>query len=139
VTEPGADAGTVIAYNTATGTALWHASYNPGGLSSSTFVAATVSSDSATVFAAGSTQQTVTKPISSVVVAYDTTTGLPRWTNARYQGPVTGSFTLPEDLAASPDGARVHGTGDSMAPGGQNQFTTVAYDAATGAVAWVGR
>jgi len=70
--------------------------------------------------------------------AYAATTGAIRWT-AHFQGPVAGSLSLPEDLAVSPDGARVYITGSNQAAAGQDQFVTVAYDAATGAEAWVGR
>jgi DNA-binding beta-propeller fold protein YncE len=70
--------------------------------------------------------------------AYAAANGVIRWT-AHYQGPVTGSLTVPQDLAASPDGTRVYVTGNSLAASGQDQFATVAYDAATGALAWVAR
>ena len=42
-------AGTTLAYNTATGAKLWQSSYNPGGLSSSSFSAVAVSPVAVTV------------------------------------------------------------------------------------------
>jgi DNA-binding beta-propeller fold protein YncE len=123
-----------VAYNAATGARMWVRVVSVPSISDS--IAA--SPDGSTVYVLNS----ASTPVNGTVYAteaYAATTGAIRWT-ARYQGPVAGSFTLPADLAVSPDGARVYVTGNSPAPpGGPVQFATVAYDATTGAAAWVAR
>jgi DNA-binding beta-propeller fold protein YncE len=122
-----------VAYKAATGTRLWARVLTTPGVS---FGIAT-SPDGSTVYVLNSANPP-NGGSTFATEAYAATNGAIRWT-ARYQGPVTGSFTLPADLAVSPDGARVYVTGNSPAPSGQVQFATVAYDAATGAAAWVAR
>jgi outer membrane protein assembly factor BamB len=121
-----------VAYDAATGARLWVRIVTGASLSAG--IAA--SPDGSTVYVLNSTFPK--RGAAYATEAYAAVTGDLSWT-AHYQGPVADSFTLPQDLAVSPDGARVYVTGFSPAPGGQDQFATVAYDAATGAVAWVGR
>ena len=73
-------------------------------------------------------------------MAYNTATGAPVWT-ARYRGPASGYGGPTEDVAVSPDGAKVIVTGYnwSASPGSQPEFATVAYDSGTGAQLWVAR
>ena len=122
-----------VAYNAATGARMWARVVNAPSISDS--IAA--SPDGSTVYVLNSAN-TPNNGTAYATEAYAATNGAIRWT-ARYQGPVTGSFTLPADLAVSPDGARVYVTGNSPAPSGNVQFATIAYDAATGAAAWVAR
>jgi len=122
-----------VAYDAATGIRLWARIVNVPSLS----FAIAASPDGSTVYVLNSAFPSA-GGAAYATEAYATATGDLRWT-AHYQGPVAGSFTLPEDLAVSPDGARVYVTGFSPAAAGQDQFATVAYDAATGATAWVAR
>jgi outer membrane protein assembly factor BamB len=122
-----------VAYNAATGARLWARIVNTPSISSG--IAA--SPDGSTVYVINSANAPNTGT-GYATEAYAARNGAIRWT-ARYQGPDTGGLTFPHDLAASPDGARVYVTGESPAASGALQFATVAYDAATGAVAWVAR
>jgi outer membrane protein assembly factor BamB len=122
-----------VAYDAATGAQLWARAVKVTSISAGI----ATSPDGSTVYVLNSANASHGGS-AYATEAYASANGAIRWT-ARYQGPVSGSLTLPEDLAASPDGARVYVTGDSTALGGQDQFATVAYDAATGAVAWVAR
>jgi len=122
-----------VAYNAATGARMWARIVHATSIES----AIAASPDGSTVYVLNSAN-TSSGGTAYATEAYAAANGAIRWT-ARYQGPVSGGLTIPEDLAASPDGARVYVTGHSPAPGGQDQFATVAYDAATGAVAWVAR
>jgi outer membrane protein assembly factor BamB len=122
-----------VAYDAATGERLWARVIKFPSVS--TGIAA--SPDGSTVYVLNSANVTGSGT-AFATEAYAATNGASRWT-AHYQGPVAGSLSLPEHLAVSPDGARVYITGSSMAAAGQDQFATVAYDAATGAPAWVAR
>lgn len=71
-------------------------------------------------------------------VAYDSATGSELWT-ARYVPPNYASFgDGPIAVAASPDGSRVYVMGSSRSPqsAGVSDYTTIAYDAATGHQLW---
>lgn len=85
-----------------------------------------------------------------LTVAYETATGDELWAES-YDG-LQGRFDTPHDLGVSPDGSRVYVTGNSsnvgfsVSLGGTQTFgyafddyATVAYDAAAGTQAWVGR
>jgi hypothetical protein len=56
----------------------------------------------------------------------------------RYDGPAH-SLDYAEALAVGPSGARIFVTGMSQGPAGGLDYTTIAYDAATGARAWLRR
>jgi outer membrane protein assembly factor BamB len=122
-----------VAYDAATGARLWAQIVKFSSVS--TGIAA--SPDGSTVYVLNSANVTGSGT-AFATEAYAATNGAIRWT-AHYQGPVAGSLALPEDLAVSPDGASVYITGSSMAAAGQDQFATIAYDAATGTGAWVAR
>jgi outer membrane protein assembly factor BamB len=167
-----------VAYDAATGTRLWTASYaTPNG---ATAISAAVSPDSSTVFVTGTAD--VTNPRYRTI-AYDAATGARLWTqgfsiqrlgyaNTVAVSPdgsmvfVTGTvgkfeqsygtvaynaatgtrlwrsvYAAPggsgaSDLAVSPDGSTVFVIGDSY-KSGVSQYTTLAYDAGTGAQRWV--
>src|SRR5262249_9734260 len=55
---------------------------------------------------------------------------------SRYDGPA-GKLDQVTDLAVGPDGTRVFVTGEGDSCHGNLQFSTVAYDAATGTQLWV--
>src|SRR4029077_9391886 len=69
--------------------------------------------------------------------AFDAATGAVLWT-AFDHGPGAGDDQA-QSLAVSPDGSRVFVTGSSSDPQGTFRYTTIAYDAATGARRWVAR
>jgi outer membrane protein assembly factor BamB len=128
--EPRADAATTIAYNATTGATLWQSSYNPGGRSTSVFNSIAVSPDSSVVFAAGGTQPDPGTAGPVLLVAYDAATGAGRWLKV-----LTG-IGAANAVAASPGGSTVYVTGDGSGFSGAQAFSTVAYDAATGAQLW---
>ncbi|MBW2257363.1 MAG: PQQ-like beta-propeller repeat protein, partial [Deltaproteobacteria bacterium] len=127
---------TTIAYDAATGKQLWVA--RPGGRAGEGgwARAITISPDGATVFVTGDSKGSgVGKDITTV--AYDAATGKPHW-EVRYDGPASES-----DWAAattiSPDGAMLFVTGYSEGTGTGKDYTTVAYDPATGEQIWAVR
>src|SRR5206468_2755323 len=67
-------------------------------------------------------------------LAYDAGTGALVW-KKRYNGPGNATDAA-SALALSPDGTKVFVTGYSFATATLNDFTTIAYDAGTGRVAW---
>jgi hypothetical protein len=70
-------------------------------------------------------------------VAYRTGTGAVLWVRF-YKGP--NGRSMATSIAASPDGSTVFVTGSSGVPGGaMEDYATVAYAAATGAVIWAKR
>jgi len=106
-----------VAYNAATGARMWARVVNVPSISDS--IAA--SPDGSTVYVLNSADSP-SGGTAYATEAYAAANGAIRGT-ARYQGPVTGSFTLPADLAVSPDGARVYVTGDTG-----NYGTTIGYN-----------
>ena len=72
---------------------------------------------------------------SDVTIAYAAATGAQRWLS-RYSSGGQGSQAY--SLAVSPTGATVFVTGSSDGPHGLD-YATIAYDAATGARAWISR
>jgi hypothetical protein len=130
-----------VAYNPATGARLWVRAYHdPHGPSGARSLV--ISPDGSRAFVAG-TSDDIPGALSYgtyVTVAYNTTTGASVWT-ARYRGPVSGAGGPSEDVAITPDGAKVIVTGYnwSASPGSQPEFATVAYDSGSGAQLWVAR
>ena len=117
-----------VAYNAATGAVLWTqamGSHAAGG-------SVRVSPDGSTVFVAGS--GLCGKPVNScyVTAAYDAATGAALWTQELANIGSGGS------LAVSPDGSAVYVTGTVLSRAGSPHtlFSTVAYNAATGAMLW---
>lgn len=130
-----------VAYNPVTGARLWVRAYhNPNGASSAQSLA--ISPDGSRAFVTGTTDEVPGSLFYGdyATVAYNTATGAQVWT-ARYRGPASGYGGPAEDVAVSPDGAKVIVTGYnwSASPGSQPEFATVAYDSGTGAQLWVAR
>ena len=122
-----------VAYDAATGTALWSKQYKgPNG--SSDGYAVTFSPDSATVFAAGATREAGVNNLYYVAaLAYHAATGVSVWQSTL---PAFGlGTTWTDQIAVSPDGSRVFvtGVGSASSP---VAFSTAALDAATGAKLW---
>jgi hypothetical protein len=104
------------------GTTLWLARYQGTGQDVGYATSAAVSPDGSMVFVAG-----------AVTAAYDAATGGLVWAAP------TGTGTNPFSnfrAAVSPDGSAVFVTGGSTGPSGALQYSTVAFDAATGAQLW---
>lgn len=127
----GADYATV-AYDAATGARLWAARYNGPASMDDTAVSVAVSPGGAAVFVTG-TSVGATSGDDYATVAYDAATGRRLWT-ARYDDPASMT-DMAVSVAASPAGGKIFVTGTTFATSGTD-FTTVAYDAATGAQLW---
>jgi PQQ-like domain len=108
--------------NAAGGARLWLARFGQPPNSVGVAQSVVASPDGSQVFIAGS-------GTGSAAVAYDAATGARHW--ASPTGLSNGGF-----MAVSPDGSRVFVTGTSKNASGLLQFTTRAFDAATGAVLW---
>jgi DNA-binding beta-propeller fold protein YncE len=132
----GADYAT-IAYAAATGTQLWASRYNgphdgfdvPHGLA--------VSPDGSTVFVTGGIQGASTRSGDFATVAYTAASGARLWVG-RYDGP-GHDFDVANGLAVSPDGSRLYVTGYGAGRTTEDDYETLAYDAATGARLWTAR
>lgn len=123
-----------VAYAASSGTQTWEQplSVNPLGLSGSL----AVSPDGATVYLSADIGMGPNNG-SYATVAYGAATGTQLW-KAIY----TGHGGTPSGLAVSPDGSTVYVTGNgASAPStghpSEPQYTTLAYNAATGAEVWV--
>ncbi len=117
------------ALDAATGTVLWaKTSKSPNGGSFGNAV--TVSPDSSTVFVTGSTTL-VSKREVAATWAFDAATGATRWLKV-----LTG-IGAANVVTVSPDGSKVFAAGDASGFSGAAAFSTVAYDAATGAQLWL--
>jgi hypothetical protein len=135
-TGPVQDYGT-LAYDATTGAPRWTnpARFDGTGNGIDQATALAVSPNGDTVFVTGNSYGGGTTKVDYATLAYDATTGAPRWANAaRYNGPGNGG-DYATALAVSPDGMTVYVTGRSPA-NGQNDYLTIAYDAATGALRW---
>src|SRR5439155_23565243 len=135
VTGVGLDSAT-LAYDAATGTQLWLAVYNESGYGGTPY-ALGISPDGAMVFVTGDDYGSQSTAEGYGTVAYDAATGAELWV-AIYNGPADG-IDFANSLGVSPDGATVFVTGSSQGSGTQNDYATVAYDAATGTQLWVTR
>lgn len=125
-------AGTIaVGYDAATGAQRWAA---PTGLSRGGFLG--VSPDGSRVFVTGSSANG-NGTLRYTTRAFNAATGAVLWT-AFDHGPGTGDDQA-QSLAVSPDGSRVFVTGSSSDPKGTFRYTTIAFDAATGARLWVAR
>jgi DNA-binding beta-propeller fold protein YncE len=118
------------------GIKLWAARYNIPYPPQNTATAVAVSPDGSTVFVTG-TALAFNRPREGTwwaTVAYDAATGRRLWA-ARYRGPVN-RFNSATALAVSPDGSTVFVGGDTEDLSHNPDATTVAYNAATGAMVW---
>jgi PQQ-like domain len=124
-----------VAYNPTTGSQLWARQYRgPGDFSRPSAVA--VSHDGSKVFVTGSSEGNGTSR-DYATVAYNANTGQQLWVR-RYNGPVnTGDD--PAAIIAAPDSKTVFVTGTSQGVHVGVDYTTIAYDAATGKQVWLSR
>ena len=98
--------------------------------------AVTVSRDGSKVFVTGSSWGNGTNR-DYATVAYNGATGQQLWAT-RYNGPGNAGDD-PAAIAADPDGKTVFVTGYSQGAGTGRDYTTIAYDAATGKQRWLSR
>jgi hypothetical protein len=129
------DYGTV-AYDAATGAQLWATRYNDPGNHDDTALDLGISPDGSAVFVTGYTNG---YPDSDEydTVAYDAASGAQLWVT-RYNSR-GGNADPTQALGVSPDGSAVFVTGVTGTPDSDDDFATVAYDAASGAKLWVDR
>src|SRR5215472_10509399 len=128
-----------VGYDAATGRQLWARSYAGPGEAADEAAAIAVSPDGRIVFVTGTSG-----PLNGVqeyaTIAYSASTGRQLWLR-RYSG--AGGYALARALIVSPDGKTVFVTGYSgggnFSPRATDAYTTIAYDAATGAQRWISR
>ena len=125
-----------IAYDAATGTQLWVKRYNGPENLGNVANALGVSPDGSRVFVTGESVGSGSE-FDYATVAYDAATGTQQWVT-RYNGSAN-NVDVANALGVSPDGSRVFVTGESIGPGGDFDYASVAYDAATGTQRWVRR
>jgi outer membrane protein assembly factor BamB len=131
----------VIAYDAATGSQVWSATYNGAENGFDSVGAIKVSPDGSRVYVTGG----VTKYEGSTelrdagTIAYDAATGAQLWI-ALYDS-LPGSSSGTGSLTLSPDGAKLYVTGQSSGNGMGDDFdyVTIAYDATNGTQLWASR
>jgi hypothetical protein len=127
----------VARYASANGTQEWAARYDGPGVNDESPMATVVSPDSATVYVSGYSDNGTNLGLDYVTAAYDTATGQQRWVERYHRG--DSSYEINTGMAINHNGQRVYVTGYTNAPGNgtPSEYTTVAYDAATGGQIWV--
>jgi outer membrane protein assembly factor BamB len=135
-TNDGYDYATV-AYNAATGAQLWASRYN--GATTGERGANSVAVSGSTVFVTGSSYGGSTANYDYATVAYSAATGAQLWVK-RYDGPGSGDDQA-YSVAVSPSGGTVFVTGytDTSSTSAGYDYTTIAYNATTGAQLWLAR
>ena len=123
-----------IAYNAATGARLWVKRYNGPGNSLDQASSLAVSPGGGTVFVTGESAGTTTF-LDYATVAYNAATGARLWVK-RYNGPGNEDDQATA-VAVSPTGGTVYVTGSSYVTTTNYDYTTIAYNAATGAQQWI--
>lgn len=123
-----------VAYDAATGEQLWAATHN--GTENTMDIPSGMAIDGKAVYVVGSSANQDTQT-DYTTIAYDLSTGKELWSD-QYDGPKHGSDT-PHAVTIAPDGGRLYVTGNTEGEGTGSDFTTVAYDPATGQRAWVQR
>ena len=124
-----------VAYGAATGATLWKRRYDGPFNGDDRAAALAVSPNGAAVFVtgisavAGSGQEYAT-------IAYDAATGDTLW-GRRYVSPANENRA--KSVAVSPDASTAYVTGGSFACASNFDYSTIAYDAATGAQSWIRR
>jgi hypothetical protein len=124
-----------IAFDAETGVERWLSGYNgPTDFGSDRALALSLAPDGSAVYVTGNSADPA-RVSAYATVAYDASLGTQLW-SARYNGPVNG-YDIPKTMTTSPDGSMVVVTGVSI--GNQEDYATVAYDAATGHQFWAAR
>lgn len=123
-----------VAYNATDGTQLWVAGYDGPGNGHDIPHAIGMSQDGTRIFVTGESPGDGTF-MDFATIAYDTDNGSELWV-ARYDGPLSAN-EIGSALGVTPDGSTVFVTGRSAEPGSSLDYTTIAYDAASGTVQWL--
>jgi outer membrane protein assembly factor BamB len=119
-----------VAYDAATGTQLWASRYD-GPVSSSDYASAiALNANDTKVVVTGTSDTGESTSGDYATVAYDAATGQQLWVN-RYNGAFNGSDRA---VAVAVAGGRTYVSGTSLE--GNADYTTIAYDTATGATVW---
>jgi outer membrane protein assembly factor BamB len=122
----------LVAYDAASGALRWLAHYQPAGSANGNESVA-VSPDGSMVFLTGPFRGS-SGPVESATIAYDAGTGAQLWAEV-----ASGNAGTGHELAVSPDGSAVFITGWLGQGSPTSSFTTIAYDATTGAQLWARR
>jgi len=118
-----------LAYDAHIGTPLWLSRYRGAGTYGSVPYSIVVSPDGERVFVTGYSEDDY------ATVAIDAATGSRLWV-ARYNG--SGDFVDSACcIGVSPDGTKVFVTGTGSEEGRNNDYTTLAYNAASGTEEWI--
>ncbi len=125
-----------VAYRARTGAQLWARRYNGPGNDLDGAASVALSPGGGTVFVTG-TSIGAGSLFDYATLAYRTRTGARLWV-ARYNGPGNG-FDVARSVAASPNGKTVYVTGGSDGATSRRDYTTIAYNAATGTLLWLKR
>jgi WD40 repeat protein len=128
-----------VAYSAATGAQLWVNRYNGASNGERGANSVAVSPSGKTVFVTGSSYGGSTANYDYATVAYSAATGAQLWVK-RYDGPGSGDDQA-YSVAVSPSGGTVFVTGytDATSTSAGYDYTTIAYNAATGARLWLAR
>ena len=111
---------------------MWAKRYNGTGNNADAATAVAVSPTGGTVYVTGQSYGPASV-VDYATVAYNAATGSPA-VGGPLQRP--GRLNVPSSVAVSPDGKTVFVTGKSLQANTQNDYATVAYDAATGHQLW---
>jgi WD40 repeat protein len=118
-----------VAYSSATGAQLWVSRLS--GPCDDWVAAMAVSPDGTRVFVTGHRPGAQCQASHFATVAYSTSNGTQLWERDSIE-----AFDYAEDVAVAPGGKRVFVTGTDGAGGGDNDYETVAFDAAGGSTLW---
>lgn len=125
-----------IAYDAANGNQLWVSRLEAAPNSTSIADSIALSPDGSRVYVTGQRDLHFGPLESSYgTVAYDATTGQQLWA-ASYHAPFSSS-AFATAVGVSPDGRAVYVTGQSPGGFGNQDYATIAYDAATGQQLWL--
>ena len=113
-----------VAYDAATGAALWGRWYNGPGNKNDGAHSVAVSPDGSRVYVAG-TSRGITSGDDYATAAYDAVTGAQLW-GRRYNGPDNDNDNS-GPVAVSPDGSRVFVTGITYGITSNDNYATIAY------------
>ena len=116
------------------GATLWVKRYDGRAHAQDTGKAVAISPDGTRVFVTGTSERS-DNTYDFATVAYNAATGALQWVR-RFSA---HGYDLPTAIGASPDGSTVFVTGTTPGPTTGSDYTTIAYDAATGTPQWVER